>query len=91
MLSAWEARGTHPVTKAVMLTHLLCARITEVLSLQTSDIHFDERTVRVRALKRQQEANKPMSVACENELRRLQAEGISVRRTRLSEHVVAHK
>ena len=41
---------------AISLTHMLCARITEVLSLRNQDFHWATRRVTIRALKRQPEA-----------------------------------
>ena len=42
---------------AVTLTHILCARITEVLSLKASDFNWKANCVTIRALKRQPEAS----------------------------------
>lgn len=40
---------------AVTLTHMLCARISEVLALQAKDFNFRHRHVRIKPLKRQPE------------------------------------
>ena len=55
--AAWTqhllATGPTWVWVAVVLTHILCCRITEVLSLRKRDFDFKKRCVTVRALKRQ--------------------------------------
>ena len=38
---------------AVTLSQMLCARISEVLALRSSDFHWKNKTVTIKALKRQ--------------------------------------
>ena len=42
---------------AITLSHALCARITEVLKLKSSDFHWAAKTVTIAALKRQPQAS----------------------------------
>jgi len=44
---------------ALTLTHVLCARISEVLALKASDFNWRGQCVSIRSLKRQPEARPP--------------------------------
>jgi len=76
------ATGPTWLYPVVCLGHLLCLRVTEVLSLQVQDINFEKRTVKVRALKKQAETDKVLGEAALAFLVRLRDEGISVPRSR---------
>ena len=64
------------------LGHLLCLRVTEVLSLSPKDFDLVKAVVRVRALKRQHATDKALSEAATTFIRKLQEDGISVERVK---------
>ena len=57
MWTAWRQHilktGTTWMFVAITLTHILCARISEVLCLKASDFRWSARSVTIAALKRQ--------------------------------------
>lgn len=67
---------------AVVLTHLLCCRITEVMMLSGSDFDLKHGTVRVKPLKRGKEMHKPMGNTAISICVCWKAEGVTVSRTR---------
>ena len=77
-----QATGPSWLYPVVCLGHLLCLRVTEVLSLQGKDFNFEKKVVKVRALKRQAETDKVLGEAALAFLLKLQAEGVSIPRTK---------
>ena len=67
---------------ALVLSHALCLRITEVLRLRHRDFLWKARTVRVGPLKRQKATLKPMLSALFPVLKKLRDQGKSRRRTK---------
>ena len=77
-----QATGPSWLYPAVCLGHLLCLRVTEVLSLSGRDVDLAGGVVRVRALKRQEATDKCLNEAAATFVRKLQEEGVIVNRTK---------
>ena len=77
-----QATGPSWLYPVVCLGHLLCLRVTEVLSLSGKDFDLAGGVVRVRALKRQEATDKCLNEAAAAFVRKLQEEGVSVNRMR---------
>ena len=77
-----QATGPSWLYPVVCLGHLLCLRVTEVLSLSGKDFDLAGGVVRVRALKRQEATGKCLNEAAATFVRKLQEEGVSVNRMR---------
>ena len=77
-------RRTAPVWVwvAVTLTHVLCCRISEVLGLKAKDFNFQQKWVKIKALKRAPAVRKPLLQAALPLLRKLQTSGKSTWRLR---------
>ena len=77
-----QAAGPSWLYPVVCLGHLLCLRVTEVLSLSGKDFDLVKGVVKVRALKRQDATDKVLSEAAVAFVRKLQEEGVSVCRVK---------
>ena len=77
-----QATGPSWLYPVVCLGHLLCLRVTEVLSLSGKDFDLAGGVVRVHALKRQDATDKCLNEAAATFVRKLQEEGVSVNRMR---------
>lgn len=77
-----QSTGPSWLYPVVCLGHLLCLRVTEVLSLSGKDFDLEKGIVRVRALKRQAATDKVLSEAAVAFVCKLQEEGISVNRVK---------
>ena len=80
--SAWSAWMLHvsrvgPSWLFVLFTlcHLLCCRVTEALKLQLQDIDFENKRVKVKALKRRADIMKPISPTLQKFLEKWQQDG----------------
>ena len=85
--SAWtlwthhvQAAGPSWLYPVICLGHLLCLRVTEILSLRAKDVDLEKGVARVRALKRQQPTEKCLSEAAVQFVRKLQEEGVNIKR-----------
>ena len=85
-----QATGPSWLYPVVCLGHLLCLRVTEVLSLASKDFDLVKGVVRVGALKRQAATEKILSEAAVAFVRKLQDDGINVNRER-NTGVLGHK
>ena len=74
--------GTCWLHACLLLTHVLCLRVTEALSLKASDFNWRGRYVHVAGLKKQQATNKPLLTVILPVLRLLRDKGISCKRTK---------
>ena len=77
-----QAAGPSWLYPVVCLGHLLCLRVTEILSLSGKDFDLEKGVVKVRALKRQHATDKVLSEAAATFVRKLQEEGVSVSRVK---------
>ena len=85
----WEKWLQHILTTgptwvyvAVLLTHVLCCRISEVLKLKRGDVDFKGGTVYVAPLKRGHAVTKHVMKAAMNKLRTLRDKGVGKMRQR---------
>lgn len=65
----------------LIVTHLLCLRITECLRLKANDVSFKTNSVVIKSLKRQAAVRKPLLPEIKKVLNFLQEKGIKRRRT----------
>ena len=84
----WNSWVQHVLTKgrcwlyvALVLSHILCLRITECLLLRAEDFSFEASTVNVGPLKRQEATQKPMLPEIKAMLRKFKQKGVTKRRT----------
>ena len=77
-----QAAGPSWLYPVICLGHLLCLRVTEILSLHGKDFDLEKGFVRVRALKRQGATEKCLSDAAVQFVRKVQEEGVNVQRQR---------
>ena len=75
-------KGTCWLHACLVLTHVLCLRVTEALRLRASDFNWKNRTVWIAPLKGQCAVRKPLLSALLPVLRHLRAHGLACRRTR---------
>lgn len=78
-----EHTGPTWVWVALLLSHALCLRITEVLCLRNRDFMWQSKKVHIGPLKRQQATEKPMLSLLFPMLKKLKTHGKSRRRTKL--------
>ena len=77
-----HSQGTCWLHACLLLTHVLCLRVTEALKLKASDFNWSARSVHIGALKRQKPWNKPMLSVILPLLRRLRDKGLACKRKR---------
>lgn len=77
-----QATGPSWLFPVVCLGHLLCLRVTEILSLRGEDVDFEKGVVRVRPLKRQDATDKVLSEAAVTFLRKMKDDGVCVKRSK---------
>ena len=75
-------KGTCWLHACLVLTHVLCLRVTEALRLRASDFNWKNRIVWIAPLKGQCAVRKPLLSALLPVLRHLRAHGLACRRTR---------
>ena len=74
--------GTCWLHACLLLTHVLCLRVTEALKLRACHFNFKTRTVLIEALKGQEPVNKPLISAVLPLLQHLRSKGLRKKRTR---------
>jgi integrase len=77
-----QTTGPSWLYPVICLGHLLCLRVTEVPSLRGKDLDFENGVVRVRPMKRQGATDKVLSDAAVLFIRKIQEEGINIKRLR---------
>ena len=74
--------GTCWLHACLILTHILCLRVTEALKLRASDFNWKNKTVWIGPLKKQRAVRKPLLSALHPLLKHLRTHGLTCKRNR---------